>query len=101
MAQQFSAQDVEKIAKLANIPLASDAVATLADAFSKTIDVVDELQKVNSTGVEPTSQVTGQENITRDDVVDSTRMFSQEEALQNAVRIHNGFFVVDAVFEEE
>lgn len=101
MAQQFTAEDVGKIAKLANIPLQQDAVGTLADAFNKTIDVVDQLQKVDSSSVEPTSQVTGQENITREDVVDETRMFSQEVALQNAGRVYNGFFAVDAVFEEE
>jgi aspartyl-tRNA(Asn)/glutamyl-tRNA(Gln) amidotransferase subunit C len=101
MAQQYTASDVQKIAKLANIPVQDDAVALLAEAFNKTIDVVNELQKVDTVNVEPTSQVTGLENVTRDDVIEESRMFTQGEALQNAPASHNGLFMVNAVFEEE
>jgi aspartyl-tRNA(Asn)/glutamyl-tRNA(Gln) amidotransferase subunit C len=101
MVQQFSVAAVQKIAQLANLPLQENAVGLLADAFTKTIGVVDELQKIDCDNVEPTSQVTGLENVTREDVVDQTRMFTQEEALQNAPSVYNGFFMVRAVFEEE
>jgi aspartyl-tRNA(Asn)/glutamyl-tRNA(Gln) amidotransferase subunit C len=101
MAQHFSPSDVQKIAKLANIPLTDPQLAALTTAFDQTIEVVDQLQKFDSTNVEPTSQVTGLENVFREDVVDEKRMFTQEQALANAPRTANGFFVVDAIFNEE
>lgn len=101
MAQHFTVVDVQRIAKLANIPLTESQLTTLTHAFDQTIEVVDQLQKLNSGSTEPTSQVTGLENIFREDVVDNNRMFTQEQALANAPRSANGFFVVDAIFAEE
>lgn len=96
----FSSSDVSKIAKLANIPITEARAEDLAQGFTKTMVVVDELTKVDVQNVEPTNQVTGLENVLREDVVDTTRMFTQEEALKNAKRTHNGFFVVDQVLED-
>jgi len=97
----FSAKDVTHIAALANIPVTAQEEQKLADGFNTTLHVVDQLSAVNVDGVEPTSQVTGLENVFRKDEVDGTRMLSQEEALRNAPRTHNGFFVVDQVLEQK
>lgn len=91
--------DVAHIAHLANVPLTEAESAPLSDALKKTLTVVDELQQLTVSGVEPTNQVTGLENVFREDVVETDRMFSQEEALANAPRQHNGYFVVKAVLE--
>ena len=64
-----------------------------------TVAYVSKLQELPTDGVIETSQVTGLENVMREDVVDESRMFSQVEALKNATHTHNGFFVVDAVLE--
>ena len=45
------------------------------------LSVLDELKKVNVAGVEPTSQVTGLENVIREDANDVTRIFTQDQAL--------------------
>jgi len=45
-------------------------------------------------------QVTGLENATREDEVQEERMFTQEEALRNAPRTHNGYFVVDQILDK-
>lgn len=92
---------VSHIAKLASIPITKDEEEKLANGFTTTMKVVDELFAVSVDGVEPTHQVTGLENVMRDDVVDSTRTFTQEQALLNASRTHNGFFVVDQVIDQE
>jgi aspartyl-tRNA(Asn)/glutamyl-tRNA(Gln) amidotransferase subunit C len=97
----FSPIDVRKIAKLANIPVSQDRAADLAEGFTKTIHVVDALTKVDVAGIEPTNQVTGLENVFREDEIDTAPIFTQEEALSNAKRTHNGFFVVDQVLEEK
>ncbi|MEP7166598.1 MAG: Asp-tRNA(Asn)/Glu-tRNA(Gln) amidotransferase subunit GatC [Candidatus Woesebacteria bacterium] len=91
----ISTQTVAHIADLANIPITSSEEETLAAGFTTTMGVVDQLSTINTTGVEPTHQVTGLENILRDDVVDTDRMFSQKQAIANAKRTHVGYIVVD------
>ncbi len=98
---QFTARDVHAISLLANIPVTVDEEASLAHGFNTTLAVVDQLFSVDVAGVAPTNQVTGLENAFREDVVDDTRTFTQEQALANAPHTHNGFFVVDQILDQE
>jgi len=90
---------VKHIAILANIPIDEKESETLADGFTTVMKVVDTLSSVDTSRMEPVGHVTGLENVTRDDEVHEERMFSQEEALRNAPRTHNGYFVVDQIFD--
>jgi aspartyl-tRNA(Asn)/glutamyl-tRNA(Gln) amidotransferase subunit C len=93
--------DIDHIAKLANLPLTPSQAADLTQQLGTTVSYVSKLQELPTDGVEETSQVTGLENIWREDAIDLARIFTQEEALSGAKRTHNGFFVVDAVLEEK
>lgn len=95
----FTASDIDRIAKLAKIPVSGGEKKALSEGFTKVISVLDELKKVDVTGILPTSQVTGLENITREDEIDPMRIFTQDQALANAPKSYNGFFVVDRVLE--
>lgn len=92
---------VHHIAQLANIPVTAEEEKKLAADFNETLAVVDKLKEVDVTKVEPTHQVTGLMNVLREDAVDESRMFTQEEALANAKATHNGFFVVNQIIEQE
>ena len=94
----FTTDDVKKIAQLAQIPLKPDEEQSLALGFNTTIALVNRLFSIDVTGVEPTSQVTGLVNIYREDIIDPSRTFTQKEALANARRTHNGFFVAGQIF---
>lgn len=88
---------VKHIAGLANIPISSQEEKNLVNDFLETLKAVDELQQVDIDGVELTHQVTGLKNITREDEVNEENMFTQKQALVNASRAHDGFFVVERV----
>lgn len=90
--------DVNHIAKLANLPLSSEESKKFEKQLEETIKYVDELNNVNTTKIEPTSQVTGLENITREDTAKPS--LPQNEALANAKSTHNGLFKVNAIFKE-
>jgi len=94
-------KDVEHIAKLASLPLNDSQIDELTKQVGITVEYVSQLQSLPTEDVTETSQVTGLENVFREDTVDKARMFTQKEALANAKRTHNGFFVVDAVFGGE
>ena len=92
--------DVKKVAKLANLPLTPQEEEKYSEQLSKILDYIDQLNKVDTENVEPTYNVSGLSNVMRpDEVGDCT--ISQDEALQNASKKKDGFFVTKGVFEEE
>ena len=94
-------QLTKHVAKLANIPISDQESEELAQAFQETLTVVDELQSLDVSKVEPTHQVTGLTNVWREDEVNQDKMFTQEKALANAPQQHNGYFVVDRILKKE
>ena len=94
-------KDVEHIAKLASIPISEKEKQNLATAFEETLAVVDELASLDVKDVPTTHQVTGLENVWREDEVNQQTTFTQQEALANAEQTHDGFFVVPRILEEK
>nr|MBI5455585.1 Asp-tRNA(Asn)/Glu-tRNA(Gln) amidotransferase subunit GatC [Candidatus Levybacteria bacterium] len=90
--------NISHIAKLANLTLLPDEKLKLEKQLEETLDYVEQLNQVDTKNIEPTSQVTGLENITRDDIAKPS--LSQNEALSNTKSKHNGFFKVKAIFKE-
>lgn len=90
--------DVSHIAKLANLPLSPAEKTKFEKQLGETLEYVEGLNEVKTKNTEPTSQVTGLENITREDTTKPS--LSQNEALSNTRSKHNGFFKVKAIFVE-
>lgn len=91
--------NVSHIAKLANITLDPSESEKFDKQLAQTLDYVEELGKIDTSNIEPTSQVTGLENVTRDDVAKPS--FSQQDALSNSKSVYNGLFKVNAILEEK
>jgi aspartyl-tRNA(Asn)/glutamyl-tRNA(Gln) amidotransferase subunit C len=60
---------VAHLATLSNISLSDDELAALASDIEKIIGHIEQLGELDTSGVEPTYQVTGLQNVMRDDVV--------------------------------
>lgn len=93
--------EVKKIAKLANLKLQNNEVELFADQFTKTIEVVNHLNEINTDSIKATYQVNGLSNVTRPDEVDEKSVLSQETALREAKKIHNGFFIVERLIDSD
>lgn len=89
---------VSHIAKLANLPLTSDEEEKYSQQLSKILDYVEQLNEVDTEGVEPTFNVTGLSNVMRKDEVGES--LTQEEAISNAPNKKEGLIVTKGVFEE-
>ena len=90
--------DIDHVAKLANLLLTAEEKQKFAKQIAQTLEYVERLAEIDTKKVEPTSQVTGLENVTRKD--EAAPSLSQEEVLKNATSQHNGFFKVPAILEE-
>jgi aspartyl-tRNA(Asn)/glutamyl-tRNA(Gln) amidotransferase subunit C len=63
--------DVLKLARLARLKLSDDEIARYQKELAEILNYVEQLDSVDVSGLEPTSQVTGLTNVTRaDDEVD-------------------------------
>lgn len=92
--------DVNRLAKLAQIPVAAEEAKNLGAGFKQILKTISSLQKLNTAHVISTFQVTGLQNVFRRDVIDQTRVLSQKQALANAKKVYQGYFVVPAIFDE-
>ncbi len=65
----ISIQDVEHVADLARIHIEDDQKEQYATQLSNIFSYIDQLQEVDTSSVEETCQVTGLEDVVREDVV--------------------------------
>lgn len=68
----ITTDDVRHLAQLSNLQLSDDEVANLQTDLGNILNYIDQLGALDTTGIEPTYQVTGLENVWRDDVVEQT-----------------------------
>ena len=68
---QISTDDVHYLAQLSHLQLSDDEVAALQIDLQNILGYVEQLSELDTSGVEPTYQVTDLQNVWRDDVVDT------------------------------
>jgi len=66
----ITTNDVRHLAQLSNLQLSDDEITSLQTDLANILDYIDQLNEIDTSGVEPTYQVTGLENVWRDDTVD-------------------------------
>jgi aspartyl-tRNA(Asn)/glutamyl-tRNA(Gln) amidotransferase subunit C len=87
--------EVNRIAALARIGLTPDEAALMAEEIGRIIDFVEQLSAVDIEGLPPTDQVTGLEDVWREDVV--TPSLSRDILLAGAPVAKDGYIVVKRV----
>jgi len=90
--------DVKHLAKLANLNISVKQEEALEKSIPSVVEYMDEIKNLDVDDIPETTRVTEEENVLREDIVESS--LSQEDALKNAKKSKNGFFVVPAIFEE-
>ena len=91
--------NILRVAHLANLPLSNEEIKLLEPQLNETLAYIDQLNEVDTKDITPTSHVTGLENITRKDTVRES--LSQQQALANAPLIHEGYFQVKGLLDDE
>lgn len=71
--------DVRKLAVLARLNLTDVEVARFTTELGSVIGYIEQLAEVDVTGVDPTSQVTGLQNVLREDVVVDEMALTHEQ----------------------
>lgn len=92
---------VQAIAAMAQLPLSAAEAKVLSTQFKETLAVIAQLETAPTKGVAPTYQLTGEYNRWREDLVRPELSFNQAEALSNAPRAHQGYFVVPRILKSK
>lgn len=74
---QISKDDVHYLAQLSNLQLSDDETTALQADLGSILGYIEQLGELDTTGVEPTYQVTDLENIWREDVIDDYGLSGQ------------------------
>lgn len=82
-------EDILKLARLARLSLNDEEVEQFTHEISAILEYVELLSGVDVTGLEPTSQVTGLQDVMRPDVITGYGI-SREELLKNVPALENG-----------
>jgi len=96
---ELTIEEVKKIATLSQLNLSEVEVAKFQGQLSEVLNYVEVLNELDTEHVEPTSQVTGLENVTREDEVKSS--LEVEEVLSGAAKTEKEMFVTQAVFQNK
>lgn len=97
---KLSKQAVAHVARLARLGLTDEEAKQYAEQLSSILDYVEQLKRVDTEGIEPTAQVTGLENILRDDVVAGVSPEVKAALLKQAPALEKNLVKTKSVFDE-
>lgn len=93
---KLTREDVLKLARLSRLRLSDEEIEQFEAEISEILTYIDQLSEVDTTGLEPTAQVTGLTNVMRDDTpVDYGA--DQKSLLKNAPAVEKQQFKVKRV----
>jgi len=97
----LSKQQVQHIAKLANLSLTEREIRKFQKQLGDVLDYIGILNELDTENVKPTSQVAGLENVFREDKAEENKHLSQNQALSGVKSKYQGYFKTKGIFEEQ
>ena len=94
---KITRQDVENVALLSRLEMTAEELEAYSSQLNAILEYVDVLNKLDTTGIEPTAHVLQLKNVMRPDEVKPS--LPQELALSNAPEAEDGYFKVPKVME--
>ncbi|MBT3419373.1 MAG: Asp-tRNA(Asn)/Glu-tRNA(Gln) amidotransferase subunit GatC [Candidatus Magasanikbacteria bacterium] len=97
---KLTEKDIEKIALLARLELSEEEKTMYAGQLSVVLDYVEMLNEVDTTMVEETCQVTGLEDVFREDEVEEESNETKEKIIEQFPQKVGRLLKVQAVFDK-
>lgn len=91
----LSEKDVQYVAKLARLEVTGEEVAKYTQQLANILEYVEQLNKLDTSNVEPLTHPLDMKNIFREDVV--LPCLTQQEVLSNAPEPQSGHFKVPKI----
>ena len=95
--KKISLEEVEHIAELARIELSGEEKKKFSDELSDVLGYVEQLQEVNTDGIEPMSQATGMVNVLREDVAENCDKNVRKKIIESFPEEKEGYVKVKQI----
>jgi len=95
--EKITIKQVEHVANLARLRFNEEEKIKLAEHLEEILEYIDQLNKLDTEKIEPTSHVIPVKNVVREDIVKPS--LTQDESLANAPSPVNGLFEVPKIIE--
>ena len=95
---RITPDDVRKVSKLARLKISDEDIKTYTLQLEKILEYIDQLQKIDTTNVEPTTRAVEVFNVFRDDNVEG--FSSKEQILDLAPKREGEFYKVPKILSE-
>ena len=86
---ELSKKEIQHIAELARLDLSGKELDIYGSQLSDILSFVKQLQEVDTTAIEPTAQVTGLENVFREDEIAECGVKEKKDSLNQAPALEN------------
>lgn len=96
---KLTKNEIKHIAELARLELSEAELKKYGSQLSDILNYIDRLKEVDTKGIEPTAQVTGLENIMREDKIKDWDSEERKKALAEAPELEDGQVRVKRVLE--
>ena len=90
--------EILKIASLAKLHLSDEEVSLYTDQINEILEYMNQLDELDTEDIEPLSHVLDQINMTRKD--EQTPSLTREDALKNAPKSDDDYFIVPNVIDK-
>jgi aspartyl-tRNA(Asn)/glutamyl-tRNA(Gln) amidotransferase subunit C len=90
-------EKIKELAHLARLKFEGDELQHIKEDLEKITAFCEQLNQVDTDGIEPLTYLTKNKNVLREDVTENT--MSKEEALKNAPKADSDFFRVPKVIK--
>ena len=90
-------KDIEYVARLAKLKLSDEEKERLVSQMGDIVEFANNINKLNTDGVEPTNHILKIQNVFREDEVRES--YSRDEILKNAPKKEAGCLVVPSVVQ--
>ena len=96
--KKITSEDVKKVAKLARLDLPEDETSLYANQLEEILGYIQQLEKVDTNEIIPTTRAVEVVNVIREDVVETTQI--RDELLDLAPNREGDFFRVPKILSE-
>ncbi len=96
---KLTKKEIEHIATLARLKLTDEELKKYGSQLSDVLSYIDQLKEVDTEDTEPTAQVTGLQNVLREDVIEDWDKQEIKEALKMAPEIEDRQIKVKRVLD--
>ncbi len=93
----LSKQDIEKVAKLANLHVSEQDIIIYESELNKILGYIDRLSQVNTEGIEPlASSLISEDILSREDIIDESQQINtfRDNLSLFAIEMEENFFKV-------